>query len=54
MEWSEIIVSIYKSKPHQIAFIKDGVIEFVEPYEEKHHKEYLSLSITTFEFKHEK
>jgi hypothetical protein len=50
MEWSEIIVSIYEGKPYEIAFINDGVIVFVEPFEVKYHYRYFKLDITTFKF----
>jgi hypothetical protein len=50
MEWSEIIISIRDNKPHQIAFIKDCIMEFVEPFEVKHHYRYFKLDITTFKF----
>lgn len=51
MEWNEIIINYYKDSMefNQIIFITDGVIDFVEPFELKHHSKYLNLDITIFE-----
>lgn len=46
--FDEIMITILGDKYHQIAFIKNGMYEFVEPYEPKYHNEYLNLDITTF------
>lgn len=48
--WTEIIINYYKDSDsfNQIIFIKDGFIDFVEPFELKHHSEYLNLDITVF------
>ena len=48
--YTEITITYYKSSNtfNQIIFIKDGVIEFVEPFESKHLSEYLNLDITNF------
>ena len=42
----EIIITYYKESemPHQIAFIENGVYEYVGPYEEKYHSEYLAIA----------
>ena len=47
MNWkmkSEIIISKINNRYHQIAFICDGIYDYVEPYEEKYHKQYLKTS----------
>ena len=51
MEYTERIINYYKGSNafNQIVFIKDGFIEFVEPFELKHHGEYLNLDVTVFE-----
>ena len=41
---NEIIISMLNNRYHQIAFICDGVYDFVEPYEEKSHKQYLTTA----------
>lgn len=49
--WTEIIINYYKdlSSFNQIIFITDGMIQFIEPFELKHHSKYLYLDITRFE-----
>lgn len=48
--YTEIIITYYKDSNNfnQIILITDGVIDFVEPFELKHHAQYLNLDITTF------
>jgi len=41
---NEVIISKINNRYHQIAFICDGVYDFVEPYEEKSHKQYLKIA----------
>ena len=43
---SQIIITYYEGKetPHQIAFIESGIFTDVEPYEEKHHSQYLEVA----------
>jgi len=50
MEYTEIIISYYKGSVefHQITFIKDGFIEWVEPFELKHHCQWLNNDVTIF------
>jgi hypothetical protein len=38
---NEIIISKINNRYHQIAFICDGIYDYVGPYEEKYHKQYL-------------
>lgn len=47
MNWkmkNEVIISKINNRYHQIAFICDGVYDFVEPYEDKSHKQYLKIA----------
>lgn len=46
--FDRIIITMVNDRFHQIIFINNGVIEFVEPFEVKHHMEYLPLEITEF------
>jgi hypothetical protein len=50
MNFTEIIITYYKDSStfNQIVFISEGIIDFVEPFELKHHHEYLNLEITKF------
>jgi hypothetical protein len=48
--FDEILITVRNNQFHQIAFINNGTIEFVEPYEMKHHMEYLNMDITEFKF----
>jgi hypothetical protein len=48
--YDKIIISVLNDRFHQIIFFNNGLIEFVEPYEVKHHMEYLPLEITEFQF----
>lgn len=50
MEFTEIIITYYSDSNCflYITFITDGVIQFAEPFELKHHLQYLKLDITTF------
>jgi hypothetical protein len=41
---NEVIISIIDNRHHQIAFICDGIYDYVGPYEEKYHKQYLKTS----------
>jgi hypothetical protein len=50
MEWTEIIINVQDDKLTQIVFLINGFIEFVEPFEIKHHSQYLNLDITVFKF----
>ena len=45
--FTEIIITILGDQFHQIAFIKDGIYEFIEPFEDSH-RQYLNLDITVF------
>lgn len=49
-ENKEIIINYYKDSDHfnQIAFLEDGAYITIEPFELKHHAEYLNLEITKF------
>lgn len=40
----EEIISYRNGKPHQIIFLTDGIFDFVEPYEKKHHSQYLETA----------
>jgi hypothetical protein len=46
--WTEILITVVEDRFHQIAFIKDGIYDFVEPFEHKYHSQYLNLDITSF------
>lgn len=50
MEFTEITITYYKDCKcfNQIIFITNGFIDFVEPFELKHHSEFLNLDITNF------
>ena len=48
--FDEILITVRDNSFNQIAFINNGIIEFVEPYEMKYHMEYLNLDITEFKF----
>ena len=41
---NKIIISKINNRYHQIAFICDGIYDYVGPYEEKYHKQYLKTS----------
>ena len=49
--YDEIIITYYKDSMffNQIAFIKNGIYENVEPFELKNHSEFLNLDITVFQ-----
>ncbi len=50
--YTEIIISYRKDSYNQfenIAFIDNGIIVTIEPFDLKYHKEYLNLDITCFE-----
>lgn len=49
--YTEIIINYYTglSSFNQIVFFINGFIDSVEPFELKHHAEYLNLPITRFE-----
>jgi hypothetical protein len=49
--YTEIIINYYKdsSNFNQIIFINNGFVEFAEPFELKHHSQYLNLDITVFQ-----
>jgi hypothetical protein len=48
--YTEITITYYKDSDnfHQIVLIKDGIYVYIEPFDLKHHAEYLNLDITTF------
>ena len=50
ISFDQIIINVVNNNFTQIVFIKDCIILFVEPFESKHHNEYLNLDITEFQF----
>lgn len=50
ISFDQIIINVVNNHFTQIVFIKDGIILFVEPFESKHHNEYLNMDITEFQF----
>ena len=49
--FDQIIIVIDKEKTDkQIVFLKEGIIEYVEVFESKHHNQYLNLDITEYKF----
>ena len=41
---NKTIISKINNRYHQIDFICDGIYDYVGPYEEKYHKQYLKTS----------